>query len=370
MPNPATVREQRLHKTKAQLIDEIDTLERHAAANTEGGTELKRAEEELAEKEAQLRVALENMPGGMRLIDKDLNYVFFNSRYCELYDFPEGLLKIGESIRVGNFYEAQRGDFGPGDPDALTDQSLAELPAQDDASWERTITGGKTLQVHVAQTPGGGYVSIVTDITERKQAEDKLQESRERLRALADNLPEFISMKDPEGRFLFVNKRFEEWACRSRDDVIGKTVFDIYSDDQAKEFDALDQQAIDGREAMSDEVDLAYPDGKTRAVIRTRFPVISSIGEVLGLCTVNRDITENPIDDPRERTQLRPPWRLAAAIAEASRTGACPQNCPIRSDAGEHAGRRVRAGFRHAIRRFQRQISVGERRSTRSDRNR
>ena len=58
MPNPATVREQRLHKTKAQLIDEIDTLERHAAANTEGGTELKRAEEELAEKEAQLRVAL------------------------------------------------------------------------------------------------------------------------------------------------------------------------------------------------------------------------------------------------------------------------------------------------------------------------
>ena len=232
------------------------------------------------------------MPGGMRLIDKDLNYVFFNSRYCELYDFPEGLLKIGESIRVENFYEAQRGDFGPGDPDALTDQSLAELPAQDDASWERTITGGKTLQVHVAQTPGGGYVSIVTDITERKQAEDKLQESRERLRALADNLPEFISMKDPEGRFLFVNKRFEEWACRSRDDVIGKTVFDIYSDDQAKEFDALDQQAIDGREAMSDEVDLAYPDGKTRAVIRTRFPVISSIGEVLGLCTVNRDITE------------------------------------------------------------------------------
>ncbi len=69
MPNPATVREQRLRKTKAQLIDEIDTLEQRAAATPEGGTELKRREQELAEKEAQLRVALDNMPGGMRLVD-------------------------------------------------------------------------------------------------------------------------------------------------------------------------------------------------------------------------------------------------------------------------------------------------------------
>ncbi len=148
-----------------------------------------------------------------------------------------------------------------------------------------------TLEQRVAAIEST-YVRTQTDVTERKRAEGELRKSREQLRALADNLPELISMKDPEGRFLFVNKRFEEWACQSRDDVIGKTVFDIYSDDQAKEFDALDRQAIDGREALSDEVDLAYPDGKTRAVIRTRFPVISSIGEVLGLCTVNRDITE------------------------------------------------------------------------------
>ncbi len=66
MPNPATVRERRLRMTKAQLIDEIDTLEQRAAAPPEGGSELKRREQELAEKEAQLRVALDNMPGGMR----------------------------------------------------------------------------------------------------------------------------------------------------------------------------------------------------------------------------------------------------------------------------------------------------------------
>ncbi len=92
MPNTATVREQRHRKTKAQLIDEIDTLEQRTAATLEGDTELKLRERELAEKEVHLRLALDNMPGGIRLVDKDRNYVFFNSQYHELFDFPEGLL--------------------------------------------------------------------------------------------------------------------------------------------------------------------------------------------------------------------------------------------------------------------------------------
>ena len=88
MPSPATVRAQRLRKTKAQLIDEIDTLEQRGAATLEGGSELKRREQELAAKEAQLRVALDNMPGGMMLGDRDFNYVLFNAQYSELCEYP------------------------------------------------------------------------------------------------------------------------------------------------------------------------------------------------------------------------------------------------------------------------------------------
>ncbi len=51
-------------------------------------TELKRREQELAEKEALLRVALDNMPGGMMLGDRDFNYVLFNAQYSELCEYP------------------------------------------------------------------------------------------------------------------------------------------------------------------------------------------------------------------------------------------------------------------------------------------
>ncbi|MCH7795172.1 MAG: PAS-domain containing protein, partial [Proteobacteria bacterium] len=275
-------------------------VERRQSATPEGGiisvqtdiTERKRAEEEIAEKEAQLRLALDNMPGGMALVDRDLNYVLFNAQYSELYDFPDGLIKVGGSKRDELRFQAERGDYGPGDAAEAMEEILAIYRKGEAARWERTLANGRTLEFHVAPTPEGGYVSIVTDITERKRAEDNLQENRDQLQALADNLPDFISMKDPDGRFVFVNRRFEEWVCVDRNDVIGKSVHDIYPEEQATEFDALDREVLASRKVATREVELSYPDGNTRTIIGIRFPVISSKGEVLGLGTVNHDITE------------------------------------------------------------------------------
>jgi len=321
MPNPATVREQRLRKTKAQLIDEIDALEQRAAAKEaqlrvaldnmpggmtvedrdrnyvlfnskyselhdyperflkvgmsareevrfqaergdfgpgdkdelveqvlnldqggkttswertfpngrtlrfhtaptpEGGnaqivtdiTERKRAEEELAEKEAQLRVALNNMPGGIRFVDEDRNYVFFNSRYLELYEFPKGLFKVGKHCRIENLYQAKRGDFGPGDPEALTDDWLAASERGKAVSYEREIAGsGRTLQVYAAPTPEGGYVNIVTDITDRKRAEEELAEKEAQLRVALDNMPCGMLMFDKDKRVTVFNEQHRE----------------------------------------------------------------------------------------------------------------------------------------------------------------
>ncbi len=133
MPNLATIRERRLRKTKAQPIDEIDTLEQCAAAIEAAyangaplratafesgdrvfafsiaavtgetyinicGRDISRehaAKQELAEKGAQLWVALDNRPGGMLLADRDLNYVLFNAQCSELCEFPDGLVKVG-----------------------------------------------------------------------------------------------------------------------------------------------------------------------------------------------------------------------------------------------------------------------------------
>ncbi len=133
--------------------------------------------------------------------------------------------------------------------------------------------------------------SVESD-TKRKRADEELRQSRETLQAFVDSLPEFVSLKDVEGRFLFVNKQFEAWVCMDREDIVGKTVHDIYPAEQAAKFDTLDRKALSSRSILSREVDLSYPDGKVRTVVSTRFPLISSTGELMGLGTTNYDLTE------------------------------------------------------------------------------
>ncbi len=253
----------------------------------------KRAEQALAEKEAQLRLVMDNMSGGIRLVDAEKNIVFFNQQYLDLYDFPPALLKIGEPNYAESFHQAERGDFGPGDPKRITAEWLAELPVQTEPTgWERTTIFGKTLQVSTSPIPDGGWVNVVTDVTERKRTEEELRQNRELLQALADNIPEFISFANLEGRFQFVNKCFEDWTGQDRRDVIGKTGDDIYPPEQARAFEAEDRACLESGKMNSVETQLDYPDGKTRTVISTRFPVLSANGEVLGLGTVNHDITD------------------------------------------------------------------------------
>ncbi len=127
---------------------------------------------------------------------------------------------------------------------------------------------------------------------ELRQTNENLAKSRESFEALSDNLPIFISLKDTEGKFQFVNKSFREWVQIKNEDIIGKTVFDIYPNEQAELFAARDLEAIETRSVISREIDLAYPDGQTRTVISTRFPVFSAANDIIGLGTTNFDITE------------------------------------------------------------------------------
>ena len=145
-------------------------------------TDLKRAERELAEKGAQLRVALDNMPGGMTLVDKAQNWIFFNQQYIDLHDFPQGLLRVGENIRDEVEFQVKRGDFGVGDPVTHVEEVLENYRVSDAVSWERTVPSGHALQFKTAPTPDGGNATIVTDITEPKRAEEELRRQNARLR--------------------------------------------------------------------------------------------------------------------------------------------------------------------------------------------
>ena len=147
--------------------------------------------------------------------------------------------------------------------------------------------------------------------------EAELNKNQDIFQGLADSLPEFVSLKDPDGRYIFVNRKYEEWSGTKRAQVIGKTLFEIYDAEQAEAIHARDQLVVDSREPHTDESTRTYPDGVTRTVLRTRVPVNSRQGDFLGVATVNHDITERRM---AEEKLLKSERRLST-ILEGSPIG-------------------------------------------------
>jgi PAS domain S-box-containing protein len=251
-----------------------------------------RAEKELAEKAAQLRVALDHMPGGMSLLDRDMNCVFFNRQYSELHDYPDGLLKLGESSHDTIRFQAERGDYGPGNKDELVEQVLGLYQGGKATSWERTITGsGRMLRFNMAPTPNGGYVTIARDITKRKQAEEALRKSQHLLQTVLDHMPAPVYLRDADSRFMLINRRYEEIHRVMRDDTRGKTLHEVFSDERAVDDGTLDREVIKQRRVLEREETYQLWDGEhTLAVIR--FPIFDPFGEVVAVGGVDVDITE------------------------------------------------------------------------------
>ncbi|MGD9151494.1 MAG: response regulator, partial [Desulfobacterales bacterium] len=146
-------------------------------------TEQKHAEAVIKEKEAQLSTAVNSMIGGIFMIDKDFNFQLTNEQFHELYNFPTGLGQKGMPITNLLRIRAERGDYGPGDPQELVTKRLEmyEDPAQAKKMtiYEDKLPGNRTTEVYRAPTEDGGFVFVINEITERKKAEDVLKIAKE-----------------------------------------------------------------------------------------------------------------------------------------------------------------------------------------------
>jgi len=135
-------------------------------------------------------------------------------------------------------------------------------------------------------------LGIVTDITERKRAEEKLKSSEERLKILFDFAPDAYYLSNLKGTFIDGNKVAEELTGYKKEELVGKNFLKrkLLSSDQIPKAAALLAKNALGRATGPDEFILNRKDGtRVRVEIRT-YPVkIKNKILVLGIA---RDITE------------------------------------------------------------------------------
>ncbi len=128
---------------------------------------------------------------------------------------------------------------------------------------------------------------------EKEAAERALRESDERFRVFFENTPVSMSIKDPQGRYLMVNKSHQEWLGHSAEELAGKSMGELIADKQRVDFlTDTEQKVVRTGEVCERETTITRHDGTQYDRIIVKFPIKQSDGAISAIGTVAIDNSE------------------------------------------------------------------------------
>jgi PAS domain S-box-containing protein len=145
----------------------------------------------------------------------------------------------------------------------------------------------------------------IRDITERRLAEETLRREQALFANLANTIPDQIYFKDRQSRFIRINDATaRKLVLHDASEAVGKTDFNFFSEEQAREFYAEEQQIMETGEPMIGmEEKVIWSDGRVTWSSTTKMPLRDAQGGITGLVGINRDITERKLAEVQLREQ-------------------------------------------------------------------
>lgn len=148
------------------------------------------------------------------------------------------------------------------------------------------------------------------DITLRKQAEAQLRDREAKLRAILDNMPYMVWLKDMSGRYVAANRLFAEAAgLASIDELIGKVDTEVWPNELSARYHLDDLEVISTRKQLMLEVK-SVSNGNEIWLEAFKSPIINEDGELIGTTGVARDITE--------RKRIEESLKISSLVYQAS----------------------------------------------------
>jgi diguanylate cyclase (GGDEF)-like protein/PAS domain S-box-containing protein len=247
-----------------------------------------------------LDAALNNISQGLVIFDASTRIVFCNRRYLEMYNLSPAVVKPGCTLHGLISHRKEVGLLS-----ADTDQYCRDI-LESVASGKRTIwllesSDGSYIHAVNHPLPGGGWVVTHEDVTERRRAEQNLEQTRAFLDAVVEHVPATLVVKDArEQRYVLINRAAEEFFGISRTDLIGKNVYDLFPKKEAAAIAARDNEALQsGNQLLTDEHPVETPRKGVRFVATKRLAIVGNNGEPQYLLGFIEDMTE------RKRAEAR-----------------------------------------------------------------
>jgi len=149
-----------------------------------------------------------------------------------------------------------------------------------------------SLDVNIPNFPKNneiGYMASTLDVFKDNLV--KRHENERLLNTVVDNTASIIYMKDLNGRYLFINKRWQELLIFGHKEVLGKNDYDLFSEELAEKFTRIDSEVMKSGVPFSGQEIAPHEDG-LHTYFSTKVPLLDSRGTIYGLCGISTDITE------------------------------------------------------------------------------
>lgn len=281
-----------VHSYTLQAYSQKDLTVLQALADYCGGA-LERiwAENALRQAESQFRMVWNSSVDSMRLTDQNGVVVQVNDAYCrmvqkskaELEGQPFSIVYHEEvSARILSAYQERF--------DSKTIESHSER--------EVTLWNGNKIWFEVSSSqleiPGqpGLLLSILRDVSGRKQVEAELAYERDLLRTLLENSPDQIYFKDDKSRFIKCSKSLSGRLGISHEELLGKCDLDFFAEKHAHEAFEDEQRIMRTGESVIAKIEMELSKtGAVTWVLTSKMPLRNKAGEIIGTFGISKDIT-------------------------------------------------------------------------------
>jgi PAS domain S-box-containing protein len=254
-----------------------------------------RAEVQLARERDMLQTLLESIPDRIYFKDRRSRFVRINRALTMLFGLESAEQAYGKTD--ADFYGQEHA--GEALADELQVMETGE-PLLGKVEYERMADGRKswslTTKLPLRDRKGRiiGTCGISREISQMKEMEDQLETERNLLRAVIDNIPDLVFLKDVEGHYLLNNLAHIRWLGASdAAEVRGRTVFDFFPDEMATSFHQGDMTVADARQPLlNQEERMVDAHGNPSWRLTSKIPWLDDDGKTVGLVCISRDVTE------------------------------------------------------------------------------
>lgn len=178
----------------------------------------KRTMEALRRQAAYLEATFENMSEAIAMVDADLKMVAWNQKFVDLFRLPLSLVRPGIPFEDVVRFGAELGEFGSDDIDALVRARMESVRRLEPRQFERKRPDGTVIEVRDRPLPGGGFVALYIDVTDRRRAEEarldamrREWQAEQRLIEAIESSSEGVVVYDDQDRFVVANSRYLEF---------------------------------------------------------------------------------------------------------------------------------------------------------------